>query len=386
MSIINQMLKDIEQRENDASKGRATSIHAEYPMRSRAWLWALSGALCVALVFISWWAVSWYMEHQSSTTQVISPPAVVAEVAEEVPSNLAESQDTGFSNQQGPSNQQESAIPKPVTPQPRARELAQPVVIETKDPVTENQPAVKQSVTPSIESTTLASTSIESAADDNSQSVADESTDMGEMTIQRSSREQQVESLYRRGLRALEENQMRDANQRFQEVLLLAPDHHEARLQLAALTFGRGFPYEALTLLQTGLAIDSNYSPFLLLQARIYERLEQPEQALAIIQGRTFRLPEDADFILLQANLASDMGDWRLAIESYQQLVEWRSDQGHWWIGYAFALAQQGYDNDAQRDYYHRRAAEAYRRALNDTRLSPATYEFAIQQREALGY
>ena len=379
MSIINQMLKDIEQREKDATQGRATSIDAEYPVRSRAWLWALSGALCVAIVLTAWWSLSWYFERQSVNSQVISSPAVVAEVADEASSVSTDS------HHDVDSSEPESSVTRHITPVPRGRELAQPVVVAAKERPSETVPAVSDLAAPNTDTTT-SMTSNDSTAAQDSPSASDEPSTIGEMTIQRSTRDQQVESLYRRGLRALDENQMREASQRFQEVLLLAPDHHEARLQLAALTFGRGFPYEALTLLQTGLEIDSQYYPFLLLQARIYERLEQPEQALATIHGLTFSLPEDADLVLLQANLASDIGDWSLAVNSYQQLVEWRSDQGHWWIGYAFALTQKGDENDAQRDHYHSRALEAYRRALNDNRLSPAAYEFAIQQREALGY
>lgn len=364
MSIINKMLKDIEERESSAKAKRPAYVYSGKSAGSRSWVWLVAGVLLVALVIAAWWGLTRYTDLLGARVQslpeaeqmVISRPATVREepeVTEPVPVEMVPT--------------------APVTRPARAGQLAQPVVADVAE----------ESADESQYNRLQAITVVANEADDEPLETEEP---LGEMTVERSSQEQSAGTLYRRGLAAVEANNVREATQRFQEALLLAPDHHDARLQLAALTFGRGFPFEALTILQEGLQRQPNHHPFILLQARIYERLDQPEQAMDLLSALTLQLPADADLILMQANLATDLGDWSLAVNSYQRLVEWRADQGNWWIAYGFALTQLGATQRAQQADYFRRAADAYQRALNDNRLSPAAQDFALQQREALGY
>ncbi|KKO45217.1 hypothetical protein VT06_17190, partial [Arsukibacterium sp. MJ3] len=138
----------------------------------------------------------------------------------------------------------------------RAREVAQPVVAPGTDVATIED--VQSNIVAEPETSAAASTTpaVEVVSEVTAQVVQQsqpEPEPAGEMNVQRSSSTQSAATLYRRGLEALDNNDIRQAMQRFQEALALEPNHHDARLQLAALSFGRGFAGDALQLLQEGV-------------------------------------------------------------------------------------------------------------------------------------
>ncbi|RUO37604.1 hypothetical protein CWE13_06525 [Aliidiomarina shirensis] len=399
MSIINQMLKDIDQRERQNHSGaKANYVYSGAALRSRRWLWSLAGVILVVVVFAIVAVFMWANATLNHDTSAPLPTAEQLRIERTSPrldareAELAElERELNAEAQQTLAQQTSAAEPansSSAENRARTRQVAVPVV-----PVA--------TASNDAESTGNESASIENDAAENIPETANQvetgnpqdtnnqaDSNAGEMSIQRSdSRTATAPSLYRRGMESLDAGNGREAMQRFQEALLVDAEHHEARLQLAALQFGRGFAADAIALLRDGLQLAPTNTEFLLLKARIYDRIEQPGFALELLRDVNAQLPRDADILLMRANLASDAGDYALAVASYQPLVAWRSDQGTWWLGYGYALEQlaqlQG-EGDGEYASLRDSAAEAYRRALQDTRLSSSAQEFALDRREAL--
>lgn len=419
MSIINQMLKDIDQRERQNHPGgRANYVYSGRSLRSRRWVWALSGVAVVVILFLLLWGFSLLPKGENEnplpTAEQLRIERVNSSLAERAV-ELAAAEQRLAEREQALANAAEQATEQTAAgavetsttganqaaSRSRAQSLAAPVVSvvgnEATPAASTETSGREPSANAAMQSTDMQSTDIQNAVSETpavnavpeSRNEPEEiHENAGQMTIERSdSRTATAPTLHRRGLEALEAGDSRQAIQRFQEALLVSPDYHESRLQLAALQFGRGFAADALELLRDGLQLAPTNTEFLLLKARIYDRIEQPQFALELLRGVSARLPRDADILLMRANLASDAGDYALAISSYQQLVAWRSDQGSWWLGYGYALEQyaqvQG-ENSSEYVNLRESAAEAYRRALQDSRLSLSGQEFALDRREAL--
>jgi len=200
-----------------------------------------------------------------------------------------------------------------------------------------------------------------------------------EFSIQRSAptSTSQSQRLFEQALSDLDAGNARRASQALQQVLILDPEHVEAREELAAYYFGRGFISDAMEVLEGGLALVPQANSLRLLQARILERIDQPEQALQAVQQADVRLPEDADLLILKGALATELEFYSQAADAYQQLIAWRPDQGRWWIGLAIARESMD-DSDG--------ALQAYRRALQDGGLNHSTREFVHDRMEALSF
>lgn len=402
MSIINQMLKDIDQRDRHAHPGgRANYVYSGRSLRSRRWLWALSGVAVVVVLLIALWGASLFLTDNDS----VPVPTADQLRIERISTNLeARSIALEETEQRLEEREQElaaraaevsAAQRNQAATRARAQSLAVPVVASedsAESSSSENVPSENASPASTADQQNVSiSSEGATAADANLAPVVapeEVSADAGEMSIQRSdSRSASAPALHRRGLEALESGDARQAMQRFQEALLVSPEHHDSRLQLAALQFGRGFAADALELLRDGLQLAPENTEFLLLKARIYDRIEQPAFALELLRDVSARLPQDADILLMRASLATDAGDYALAVASYRQLVAWRSDQGSWWLGYGYALeqfAQAQEQRGAEYASLRESASEAYRRALQDARLSISGQEFALDRREAL--
>lgn len=187
MSIINKMLKDIEERESSAKAKRPAYVYSGKSVGSRTWVWLVAGVLLVALIVAGWWGLTRHTDLLGARVQVlpeaeqmvISRPATVREEAEITEPVAVE------------------MVPSaPVTRSTRASQLAQPVVADVDEElVEENQYNRLQAITV-----------VASEADDYPLEDEIEEEPAGEMTVERSSQDQSAGTLYRRGLAAVEAN------------------------------------------------------------------------------------------------------------------------------------------------------------------------------------
>lgn len=343
LSIINQTLKELDKRQQSGSQQARPELY-----RAPGVNWPLRILILLLAMLLGGGVMYWV--QQGVGAESVTPPAETqlllpsAEQPQSEPSPVVQHE-----------AEPEPALAAEVGPEVTGQETtAEPdVAEESREPVNVGQPQENNQSTRAQSS--------------------EESSTPGAMSVQRVQRDapELAERKLLQALEYLEQGQGRRAEQLLQEALTLQPDKVTARQQLAAYYYGRGFNSQAISLLREGLVLSPGNSRLLLLKTRIYEGSERPDEALRILRNRTFALPADADLLVLRAALANDAGDYETAADSYQQLLDWRPQQGNWWLG--LALANDYLDQNEA-------AVNAYQQALQDRNLAGDSRQFARQR------
>lgn len=359
MSLINQVLKDIDKREQqERSEARAVPGLSQTQPAKPAWVFLLLGTLGSILVLLVALIV-WRTLTMTSEPNEIDLPVVQQETSVV--------------------QQQEVPVEEP-QPLPRAEPIhasqMYPVAQGVPEPVVpvEQEPANK-AVDASVDAADDKENTAVETAEQPPEPVSEQPA--GQMRIERTqvSAQQLAEQRFQQAMQALQQGDAQAGAKGLQEALVLMPSYHEAREQLAVYYFSQGFLSDALNVLEQGLEQFPQTARLMLLQARMLERAEQKDMALRLLERVENRLPEHADLLILRGALAQELGQFELARSTYQVLTAWRPSEGRWWLGLAMAeeeLAQLS------------AAAEAYRNALTDPSLSVATRNFIHQQIEGV--
>jgi MSHA biogenesis protein MshN len=173
---------------------------------------------------------------------------------------------------------------------------------------------------------------------------------------------------------AMERNNLAKAEALFEEVLLVMPEHETARKQLAALWYGRKSYRDAINLLSQGIALAPPAQTMRLMSARIYYQQGQARQAYNIL--RPIKASNSAEIQTLLANISAELNEHNSAITAYQKLITLESDVGRWWLGVAVSLDSLG--NFVS-------AIEAYKQAIARNNLSTNAMQFAEERLIELG-
>ncbi len=174
--------------------------------------------------------------------------------------------------------------------------------------------------------------------------------------------------------KALNINEITKAEQLFEEILIIDPEHKEARKKLAALWFGRKSYQQAVNLLSQGIAIDRQDSDLRLMKARIHFKQGQHEAAYNTL--KPLASFEQEEYQLMLANVAQQIEQYPSAIGAYQMLINMQPYSGRWHLGLAIV-----YDKNSQFPL----AVNEYALALTKADLSASSAKFAQQRMQALG-
>jgi MSHA biogenesis protein MshN len=173
---------------------------------------------------------------------------------------------------------------------------------------------------------------------------------------------------------ALANNQLSKAEKLFEDVLLVSPEHKVARKQLAALWFGRKSYRDAINLLSQGITQSPQYSEFRLMKARIL--ISQKKMTAALTTLKVLDTVENVDYQTLLATSAQQQKKYSIAISAYKRLIKMEPNVGRWWLGLAVAL-------DSNSDF--KLASKAYEQVINHIELSEELRLFAQQRLQELG-
>lgn len=401
MSVINTMLKDLEQREGQTLSGR---YQPPQPSRWRlalvAWLLAL---LCVPALAYAVWHL-WLDQPASAPAQTAASLGNAAVVAQASTASAAMA--------------------------PQAVSAAEPIVAATPDPVVaapvaavpiegQTTAVVAPAVAPvghklaSVPAADLSSSAMDASAqspsaqatgrqdseleetllgpDDGPQLTeaalqADESTTtmadeypvepQGSLEIAEEHLSPQQEAALdrRKGLQALTKGQLDVARDAFSRVLANDPLDHEIRERLAGLLYGDGRIPEAQQLLDEGIRLAPSRADFRLMQARLALTTGNKAAALQSLSGWEPPVSANLDYYATRAALAQELSQPGVAASSYQQLTVAQPTEPRWWLGLGIALDKQGRPLAA---------LDAYRKALS-LPLSAGSRQFVQQRIEQL--
>lgn len=145
------------------------------------------------------------------------------------------------------------------------------------------------------------------------------------------------------------------AREKYQEALRLNPRLVAARLGLAEALWNAGERNAAMDTLRAGLGLDPDNGPLTLLQARFLAATEHPAQALAILLALRPAPVGNADYYGMIGTLAQQTGRLPLAQEAFANALLLAPDNVRWQMGMGITLALQG--KGAARPYLERALA-----------------------------
>lgn len=163
------------------------------------------------------------------------------------------------------------------------------------------------------------------------------------------------------------------------KLLQYYPDYNDARVSLAAIILESGNPVKARKIIDDGLAINPDYLPLVELKARLLTSEGKIKEALMVLQSEQPPITEAPEYHAFLAALFSRENNYQLAANIYHQLVEINPHEGSWWFGLGVSLDKLGHNQDA---------AYAYTKAATEGRLNAQALTFLqsrlqILQRES---
>jgi MSHA biogenesis protein MshN len=364
VSVINQMLKDLDQRA--PVQGQAAVPVANNNKPSTLKIILISLAVLVSLNLLGFYV--WNLQGQATPSdltvkeQIQTPEInVVQDVTEQPVETLKIAQ-------QALERKELILEPKP-TP---IVELTQKTVVNNEsnlaelpvDKIVEKKTLVKpQSVKPKQVST-LTKVPVVIAPTESKMSVSRRQLTPKELVAQKLVRAE----------KAIKINNIIKAEQLFEEVLIVDPTHKQARKKLAALWFGRKSYQQATNLLSRGISLDRSDEELRLLKARIH--LQQGQHEAAYNTLKPLAMLKQKEYQVMLANVSQQIEQYESAIQAYKILIDMQSYSGRWHLGLAII-----YDKNSQFSL----AASEYGLALTKSDLSVASAEFAQQRMNALG-
>lgn len=378
MSVINQMLKDLEQRAPE--QGHA-SIPAMAPQKSST----LKIVLLSALVLLSLNALGfyiWSLQERVAQSESKQQKTVNTESVEQV----LTSQPIQVKNPSDQEHQQELAsttnenqvlTSQPTTVQKSNNQTQPQKVAITND---EKQSSLQQ-LNEEFKSVTLSTKKEQAPVPTVTKLSARQLSTLdkakaSKMSVSRrqlTSKEMVVQKLAK-AEKAVNINEIAKAEQLFEEILIIDPNHKEARKKLAALWFGRKSYQQAMNLLSQGIVIDKQDSELRLMKARIHLKQGQHEGAYNTL--KPLASLEQEEYQVMLANIAQQIEQYPSAIGAYQVLIEMQPYSGRWHLGLAIV-----YDKNSQ----FLLAVNEYALALTKADLSASSAKFAQQRMQALG-
>ncbi len=151
------------------------------------------------------------------------------------------------------------------------------------------------------------------------------------------------------------------------ELISLEPRNVSARKRLASLLFANGDPVRAAMLLHQGLQLNPEDSSMRLMQARLLFREKKNIQALALLKEHPRMVIADDELLSFRAALAEKQSDYETSHEDYLTLLQRQPNNARWILGLAISQDKQK---------MHKQAVSNYRKVKSSNQLSAQVLSF----------
>jgi len=394
MSLINQMLQDLEKRRASAQeRGPLPSQVRVLPQSEKParWPWVVACSAVVAAVVV--WQV---MAPRAPAAKVDLPPQASGEGAKylgDAPvSRLALDLANVPANRSAPVNRAPATNPPPVATSPAstssAPPAAKPVVTAAAviTPEAAPTPAGKSAIpAPEIKPPALvppaapaAPTAIAPPAakprvievNAGTPPVAAGSAQI-DKRMQQLTPAQIAENEYREAATFLSQGRLAEAQESFRQSLTHNPAHIGARQGLFGLLVDAKRIAEAEQLLRDGLKLNANQAGFAMALARLQLDRGDASGAIETLQGSAAGAQNSPDYLAFYAALLQRQSRHREAAEQYQAALRLAPQSGVWLMGMGISLQALGRNGEAQ---------DAFRRARASNSLSAELQAFVDQR------
>ena len=367
MSLINQMLKDLEQRgagSNNPIKINPAMLSTGVP-QSRSFPLIKIGVL---LALLAGGVYSWMHTAKPSADSASPAPALAPAVSANKPAEASAQTATNaqpntlFATQLDAQHLQAITPPKkaPAAPMPATSEVNVPApvvpVVEKTTPLSSNEvdksPSVKHAA-PKL--------------------VSKQALDPGLGKQIRP--EQKSNNYYRLALAQLQQGRVSEAQANLSLALESNPANQEARQTLAGLLLENKRQDEAKAILTAGLAIAPEQNDFRMAIARLQVETGDRSSALNTLEQGLGYANNNADYQVFTATLLQSAKRHEDAVQHYMTALALRSNDAKALIGLGISLQALGKLDKAQ---------EAFNRAQATATLSPELTLFVEQQLKQL--
>ncbi|MFQ2785933.1 tetratricopeptide repeat protein [Aeromonas caviae] len=372
MSVINQMLKDLDRRQQEA-EGAAVYVA---PVRQQGWWMLVLTLLCTLALGILGWR-TWIFWQQS---QRASLPAAQVEALHTAPAAAPSSPLAVVATTQAVS----SAAPVAKVPAASAESTAARVAPSVAEQVPADeavladegnpQEALGDETIPSdeeLQPDLYAELAAEQSAEEAPAPAAPRKPGILKIETVELSDAELATLAERKATTAMAKGRMQEAQDGYYEVLAHDPHNQGAREQLAGLLYGAGRLTEAAQVLEEGLRLDPAQADLRLLLARVAISGGDRQKALDWLTGYQPDIASNLDYYATWAGLAQELGQPVQASEMYVRLLRQQPDQGRWWLGLGVAEDGQG---------HRQRALDAYRNAQLHGNLGEASTQWLEQR------
>lgn len=338
MSLINDMLRDLEARRATEQRVPAGLLHATghaAPARSPRRLLLIALTLTLLLLAA---AVAWLTWQRYSTpapavavAPAIAPVPALPPTSTPAPDPVADGSAPAVT---------ETPAPAAVEPPPMAApapDVAPVASVAVATPPPEAAPPVV--IRPAAEPVPRP------AARPASAPVA------VEKTVRPPTPQLQAETEYQRGVNALRGGNQAAAETALRTALRLDGEHLLARETLAAVLLGAGRLIEADEVLEQGRRQFARNPTLALLLARLRVEQGQTGAAVTILEQTLHAATARADYLAFLAALYQRELRYEESIESYGRALALQPQQASWWVGMGISLENAGRRADAVKAY-----------------------------------
>lgn len=174
-----------------------------------------------------------------------------------------------------------------------------------------------------------------------------------------SSPEQQAINEYQQAIAMIQQGRVNEAHEKLNLVLSLNPLYHEARQVLVGILVEMHRPTEAIVLLKQGISLAPNHSAFALTLARLQMNAKQLEDALVTLEKGLPYAVDDGAYHGFMAALLQRAERHTEAIVHFQVAIQHGAEAPALWVGYAVSLQAEGRTQEAIQAYQQAKAGLA---------------------------
>lgn len=187
--------------------------------------------------------------------------------------------------------------------------------------------------------------------------------------------QQQADTEYRRAYQLMRQGHNNEALAGYENAVKLYPGHDLARQNMVSLLLGKKRNAEAETLLQEGLLLDPQQASFAMLLARLQVERNAVPLALETLQHTLPYAGKQPEYLAFVAALLQRQSRHKEAAEYYRKSLQLNPQSGVWLMGLGISLRAEQRKVEAR---------EAFKRALDTNSLGTELNDFVAQQLKEL--
>ena len=349
MSVINQMLRELDARGGAASEAPVVPMRAPVNTRDTG-KWVAAGLLLATVAGIGYWAAT-----GQSGQQLPPAPGVPAQARQDAASVLHAAAPRVVGRKAPPPAlpaARVEAVQAPAKQKPVSIPLVQMATSLSVDPL---QPPGKAGQ--AVQSIAAAPVQVHAEPAEVQKSTVIKK--MAEL-----SPEEEAQQFYEDAQTLRRAGKSEAAAEKYRQALVCDPAMRPARLQLAGLLQESGQVDAALQVLKTGYEQQPNDALAIATGRMLADQGQRDDALNWLVRGRAGLRP--ADFALMGA-LLSQLQRFDESVKAYQRALAADPNQGGWLLGLGLALESQGRMDEAR---------AAYRKALERGEFKPDVIEF----------